>query len=114
MDTTWTHSGTINKMWQSFTLRDAYIHRPGSYFDVPIRPHLVSKWPHIDLKSTTCIQNDLTRLGKKTTDFRFPVDFWHDALIFKDQIYVFHSCFQVTKLTAQIREMMSHVESLID
>jgi len=55
---------------------------------VSIQLHLVPKWFRIDLKSTTCIQNDLEdRLGKKTTDFWFPVDLWYDVLIFKDQIY---------------------------
>jgi len=52
------------------------ISRRGSHFGETIRPHLFLKWPQVDCKSPTWNQNDLTRLGKKATDFRLQVDFW--------------------------------------
>jgi len=54
--------------------------RPGSYFSVPIRPHLVQKWLQVDFKSTACTQNDLRRLGQKATDFRLLT--WRSVVIF--------------------------------
>ena len=45
--------------------------RPGSYFSVPIWPHLVQNWPQVDFKSMTCTQNVLTRLGQKQPTFDF-------------------------------------------
>src|SRR6218665_338779 len=43
-------------------------------------------WYKSDPKST-CTQNDLRRLGQKTTDFRLQVDFLHGTLLF---IFVYY------------------------
>jgi len=61
------------KIIQMLQIRD--VPRRVSLFGVPIWPHLVPKWPPIDFKSTTCIQNELTCLGKKQPTFDFQLTF---------------------------------------
>jgi len=98
----------------------------GSYFGVPIRPHLVPNWPQIDLKSATGTQNGLTRLGKKQPTFNFQST--SDVMLLFSmiksipevaQICFMWSLFSIpfSKLLCWlliISETMSHVESLIN
>ena len=45
--------------------------RPGSDFKVPIRPHLVQKWPQVDFKSRLVPKMTWGDLGKKQPTFNF-------------------------------------------
>ena len=69
----------IRSLEWKFQLDSGQFARPGSHFCQQIRPHLTLKWLEVDLKSTTCNWNDLTRLGAKTTDFGLQVDFGNET-----------------------------------